>query len=126
MGSFVTINGKTYSGKSVSVRNGKVIIDGNEQKCDDKIINIMVEGDIERLDVGCAEKIAIAGNVGSVKTDTANVDINGNVEGGVTTEVGNVKCGDVGGNVRSEVGNITCENVNGKVKTEVGDIKYRK
>jgi len=120
------MNGTVFSGKNINIRNGKVIIDGKEQKCDDKVINIMVEGDIERLDVTSAEKIAIQGNVGSVKTDVANVDINGHVEGGVTTEVGNVKCGDVGGNVKSEVGNITCENVNGKVKTEVGDIKYRK
>jgi len=122
----INLNGKSYSGRNVTIRNGKVIIDGKEQKCDDKVINIMVEGDIERLDVGCAEKIAVQGNVGNVNTDTANVDINGHVEGNVTTEVGNVKCGDVGGNVRSEVGNVTCENVNGKVKTEVGDIKYRK
>ena len=41
--SSITINGKTYRGKSVSIIDGKVFIDGKESESNDKKINIVVD-----------------------------------------------------------------------------------
>lgn len=94
--SSITINGKTYSGNNISVRNDVVYIDGkiaDQAKAKDGILEVHVEGTL------C-----------NVKSDVS-VTVNGNVSGNV--ESGNyVKCEVVGGNVSA--GNyIKCGNVTG-------------
>lgn len=106
----VSINDIMYAGKSVIITRGKVIIDGNVIETNDKVINIVVTGDVESIEVDCCDKIKVTGNVGTVKTQTGDVKVEGNVTESVLTQTGDVSCGNVGGNV----------------KTQVGDIKYKK
>jgi hypothetical protein len=53
VGSQININGGQYSGKSVRIENGKVYVDGNLVKGteNDKVINILIEGNVDRIDV---------------------------------------------------------------------------
>lgn len=104
----VTINGVTYSGNNVTIVNGKVIIDGDDFTPDFKNIEIIIEGNIDKLKVDSCDKIMVNGTVGEVKSVSGDIEILGNVEGNVTTTSGDVKCG----------------NINGSVKTISGDIKH--
>jgi hypothetical protein len=108
----VTINGVTITGgKSISISNGRVIINGKDVTPDAKEINISVEGNVERLEADVCEKISVTGNAGKISTMSGDVDVQGSVEGSVQTMSGNVDCsGNVGGNV----------------STMSGDVKHRK
>jgi|FAXJ01.1.fsa_nt_gi hypothetical protein len=83
--STVTINGKTYSGRSVSILNGVVVIDGIKQD-GDKLSGIV--------------RIEVKGNLDSLKAD-APVVVNGNV--GSVEANGPVTCGNVTGDVKADV-----------------------
>lgn len=87
----VTMNGKTYSGNSISIINGVVTIDG-------KII--------DNESVKDALVITIEGSVENIFTDkSVNCStVNGNIISG-----GLVTCGNVGGSVES-VGSVVCTN----------------
>lgn len=94
----ITIDGRAFSGNSVTIRNGVVTIDGVQQ--DGTLHGVVevrvVEGVLGRLDcdgsVTCGE---VAGNVsagGSVKAD----NVKGNVSAG-----GSITCGEVGGSANA-------------------------
>ncbi len=107
----ITINGKTFTGNSISVSGDKIIIDGSDVTPESKQINIHVLGSIQDLEVSMCNKITIDGTVGTVSTKSGDVEVKGDITGDVKTMSGDVDCG----------GNIT-----GSVKTMSGDIKYRK
>ena len=91
------MNGVTYSGRSVVMTNGKLIIDGVTHTSNDKVINITITGDIDELSVDSCEYVSVVGNVtGSVKTVSGDILIDGNVSGDAKTVSGGIKCGDVG------------------------------
>lgn len=107
----ITINGKTitHSGRGdVCISNGKVTIGGVDVKdlndIDEKVINIVVEGNVENL-----------------STDDADVTVNGSVHT-VNTKNGNVTCGDVSGDVETKNGNVMCGSVQGDATTKNGNI----
>ena len=105
--SSITINGKTYTGKSVSINGNDVYLNGKKVTPTDTLkVNIIVEGNIDTLDVDVAEKIAVEGTVGSVRTTSGDVNIKGNVTGGVKTTSGTVKSGDISGSVKTVSGSI--------------------
>jgi hypothetical protein len=109
MSSTIVINGKTYFGNSISISNGKVIIDGKESEpgeSNGKIINITVTGNVEKLVVDVCDKISISGSVNSIKTVSGDVDVSGNVAGSINTMSGDVDCGQVSGSVSTMSGNI--------------------
>lgn len=89
----ITINGKTYYGNNIVVRNGKVIIDGTDSTPEsDKIINITVDGDLEKIECDSCTKIDIKGNVSKgVKTLSGDVEVQGMVDGDVSTQSGDVE-----------------------------------
>jgi hypothetical protein len=90
----ITVNGKTYVGKSVSVNNGVVIIDGKQ---------VDEDSDVKYKD------LVINGNVGEVRCDgsvNAN-DVEGNISAG-----GSINCDDVEGNA-SAGGSIRCDDIGG-------------
>lgn len=101
----ISINGKSFSvsGSSVSVVNGKIIVDGKlitEGLAGD--VHIKWEGDLASLNCNSCE---ISGNVGKdVKCNTAKIE------------------GNVGGDVKGNT--IKCGNVQGSVKGNT--VKYRK
>ena len=98
--STITINGQTYTGRSVNIINGEVIIDGVKQT-GDKLQGVV--------------KVEITGDPASVDCD-APVTVKGNVKGNVIAD-GPVTCGDVGGDVDAD-GPVTCGNVQGDVDAD--------
>lgn len=105
----ININGVTItSGRSITITNNRVIIDGKDVTPDAKDIRIEVQG-----------------NVGAIEADACSViSVTGDVTGDVSTQSGNVQCGNVGGNVKTMSGNVRCDAVAGNVKTMSGDIRH--
>lgn len=106
--SVVIINGKTYGSEtgSVSIINGKVIIDGKDMTPDSKEINVTINGNVETLNVDTANKIQVIGSCGSLVSHNGEINIDGNVSGNVENRNGNIDCMNVGGNVSTRNGNI--------------------
>ncbi len=102
----ININGQSYSGRNITITNGKVIIDGKDVTPDGKEIKIAVEGGLNVLDVDACETVYVDGRVGELKTASGDVKIKGNVEGNVNTMTGDVTCLDIIGNVKTMTGNI--------------------
>ncbi len=121
MNATITINGLNYNGKSVSISNGVISIDGRKLSINDKTINISVVGDIQQLQVDSCQKVDVSGNVKNLETVSGNVRC-GNVAGDVETTSGDIKCGDVGGNIETVSGDVEASTINGKVSTLSGDI----
>ena len=107
----ITINGQTFTGKNINVSGNKVIIDGIDVTPESKEINISILGSIEDLKVSSCNKLTIDGSVGSVSTQSGDVEVTGDITGDVKTMSGDVNCSG---------------NIGGSVKTISGDIKYRK
>ena len=105
----IVINGEIYLGNSITVKNGKVIVDGKDFTPNSKDIKIEVKGDIDRLDVGSCKSLKVNGNINNVSTQS-----------------GDVSCGHVSGNVSTMSGDVDCMNVGKSVSTMSGDIKYKK
>jgi len=109
----IRVNGKTYSGRNVSIINNRVIIDGRDvtdKEDTSKEINITVEGGLSALDVDVCNKISITGRVGIIKTTSGDLEITGNVDGNISTVSGDIE---VDGSVF------------GKITTVSGDIKHK-
>jgi|TARA_R110000851_G_scaffold47424_1_gene115033 hypothetical protein len=122
--STITINGKSYVGNNVTVRNNKVIVDGKvwDDK-DTKEINITIDGSVDQLEVDAANQIKVNGNVNKLRTSSGDVEVSGNVEAGITTSSGDVEIGGtVGGNVKTMSGDVECGKVSGSVSSMSGDI----
>jgi hypothetical protein len=107
-GSTVTIDGRTFSGNSISIVNDRVIIDGVEQ--DGALVGPI--------------SITVNGNAESVETVSGSVEVSGSV-GRIKTMSGDVECGDVHGDVGTMSGDVTCGAISGNVKTMSGDISHR-
>lgn len=90
-GNKVTINGKTIklpSNNNVSIINGKVFVDGKEVDTSDtdlnnncKVINITVEGNVDRID--CSGSVEVKGNVSKGIDCGGRVEITGQVDGDI-------------------------------------------
>jgi hypothetical protein len=129
-GNSVTINGKTYKGgKSVSVVNGVVIVDGkrvNEVEEGNRVVlqisgsiekflcdgDLEVEGDINAEEVVSGQSISCSNIKGSVfsKGSVTSSDIDGRVEAG-----GSVNCANIGGDVQAG-GSVNAAVIKGRVK----------
>lgn len=106
--STITINGKSYSGNNIVVKNNKVIIDGVEATPDEsKVISINVQGDVNALSVDSAQTVIVNGNTGSLKTVS-----------------GDVRCADISGNVNTISGDVKANIIKGSVSTISGDIEH--
>lgn len=123
----VTINGKTItSSGSISIINGKVFIDGKEQETgDEKVINISIEGNVEKLEAPGCGTITVSGNAGTISTTSGDVEVGGDVSNGINSTSGDIEVeGNVSGNVSTTSGNIKCKNVAGNANTMSGNIKH--
>ena len=106
----ITINGKTIiSNGSIVISNGKILVGGVDCSTEEKVINIHVEGNIEKLEVDVCEKISVTGSCHTVLTHN-----------------GDVNCHDVTHYVTTHNGNVDCQNVGGAVTTHNGNIKHKK
>lgn len=107
-GSSVTIDGRTFTGSSISIQGDRVIVDGVEQ-----------EGSL------CGPiTVTVNGNADSIETASGKVVVSGSA-GRVKTMSGDVECGAVTGDVGTMSGDVTCGPVAGGVKTMSGDIRHR-
>lgn len=104
----VTINGKSYSGKNVTINNGNILIDGkpvgNDVSTPD--IYITIQGSIDSLQVDSCNSLKVKGDCGTVKSSAGDITISGNVSGDVNTTSGDVRCGYVSGSVSSMSGDV--------------------
>lgn len=107
-GSTVTVNGRTYQGSSVSIINGRVIVDGKEMSDESSSPKI---------------EVSIQGNVERLETASGDVTVHGMVQGGLSTVSGDIECHAVHGPVSSVSGDIRCSSIAGSVSTVSGDIK---
>ena len=104
--STVRINGVTFSGNSVSIKNGKVSIDGEViDTGTEKNIRIEVTGNIEKINADACDSISVSGTAGPITTMSGDVTC-GNVDGSVSTMSGDVRCGVVCGSVSTMSGDI--------------------
>jgi len=97
---------------NVVISNGKITVDGKSLSeldaidKDEQVINITIQGDIERLDVDYCTKIHVEGNAKRIKTNNGDIEIDGDVEGDVHTNMGGITCGDVAGDCTTNMGSI--------------------
>lgn len=107
-GASVTIDGKAFTGRNVSIVGNKVVVDGIEQ-----------EGEL----VGPVS-VTVNGNAESVESGSGRVEVAGTV-GRIKTMSGDVHCANVTGDVGTMSGDVTCGSIGGSVKTMSGDIRHR-
>lgn len=121
------VNETQYSGKNITIINGKVIIDGVDRTPDSKEITIRVEGNVDKLEVDYANKIDIIGDVGNIQNASGDIALTGNVKQSISSVSGNIKVGgDIGGNAEAVSGSIKANTIGGHVSTVSGDIKQSK
>lgn len=108
----VTINGRTYPGNNLSMKNNKIFIDGKEIK------------DIEKKETEKEILFVIEGNIeGDLEVERGNVEIKGDVKNCVKVDTGNVTIkGNISGNVSVDCGNISAKKIEGTAKTDCGNI----
>jgi len=100
-----SIDGKDFVGRNITIRNGRVTIDG-----------VTVEGTVN----GVVEIRVTEGKIDNLTTD-AEVncgDVTGNVKAGMS-----VTCGNVGGTVDAGM-SVTCQDVHGNIDAGMG-VTYR-
>ena len=102
----ITINGNIYSGNSIVVTNGKVVINGKDATPENKEINISVVGNIEQLKVDACNRVSVEGSVKSISTQSGDVEVTGDVDGNISTMSGDVDCGMVGGSISTMSGDV--------------------
>ena len=73
----IKINGVSYVGDSLVVKNNKIFIDGKEHEIDSKTINISVIGNIDSISADSCQKIYVKGDVNTLKTMSGDVEIEG-------------------------------------------------
>lgn len=112
-GRTVVVHGDYVHGKSIGsmvINGGKIIVDGkplNElDQEDEKVINITIEGSVERLEVEVCSNITVKGDAHRVHTHCGDIDITGNVSGDVHTNCGSISCGNVEGDCHTNMGSI--------------------
>jgi hypothetical protein len=102
----IRINNANYSGHSVTISNGRVLIDGKDLTPDSKNINIEVIGDVNEIQVDSCNELVVKGNV----------------LGNVSSTSGDIRCGNVAGNANSVSGDIKANRIFGKASSVSGDI----
>lgn len=111
MALIIKSNGKvtTIKGGSIQIVNGKILTDGKEVEeinTDEKVINITIEGEVERLEVDYCNEITVNGDAKRVRANCGNVNIKGNVSGDVHANCGSITCGNVEGDCHANMGSI--------------------
>lgn len=127
----IFINNVEYEGNNIVIgNNNRIMVNGVDVTPNSKIIDIRVEGDVERLDIQSCRKcvieksvttetsvksgnVEVKGNTASVNTQSGNVTVSGSVVGDVKTQSGNVTANTVACSVKTVSGNIKTKNNNG-------------
>lgn len=103
----ISINGMNINASgSIIVSNGKITVNGVDVTPDAKEINIVVNGDTDKIQVDACNELFVTGKVGHIKTMSGDVNVSGDIEGSVQTMSGDVDCRKIGGSVSTMSGNI--------------------
>ena len=93
------------SGKNISIKNGKITVDGKIQNTKKQYIGkIIINGDVKTLEVDNCDSVT-AKNVTTLKSIS-----------------GDVYCDDILGNVETVSGDVTVKSIKGNVSTISGNI----
>lgn len=103
--SSVTIDGRTFSGRSISISGDKVVVDGVEQSG-------TLVGSIT---------VTVNGNADYVSSSSGDIRVSGEC-GTVSSTSGDIQCGNVTGSVSTVSGDINAGSIAGSAKTVSGDI----
>lgn len=104
---------KSFSNvRNMVVNNGKVTIDGMLMedwygRDEIAIINVTINGNVERLKMDSCETITVHGDVGDIETMSGKVAVSGVVKGDVETMSGSVVASKIYGDVSTMSGDIT-------------------
>ena len=102
------IKNSSIEGNSVSIINNKIFVDGKEIETEEKVINIIVEGNLDKLEVDCCNSIKVNGVTKDVEVSNGNITINGDVKGNVNNINGNIIAKAINGNCKTINGDILC------------------
>lgn len=113
-GKTITIGGSVIARQNIGtmvINGGKITVDGKplselDAVQEEKVINITIQGDVERLEVDYCDKLTVTGNAKRVKSTQGDIEIHGNVEGDVNANMGAITCGNVDGDCNANMGNI--------------------
>ncbi|MBO4516167.1 hypothetical protein J5751_01735 [bacterium] len=124
------INGRVFTGNNISINCGRIVIDGEEcvnvKELPEKEINITITGDVSDLKVDYCNRVQVNGSVKKLQTASGDVEVDGNVTGGIQTASGDVDVtGNVDGDVQTASGDVDCGNVSGRVSTMSGNIRHK-
>ena len=95
-------------GNNVSIINNKIFVDGKEIETEEKVINIIVEGNLDKLEVDCCNSIKVNGVTKDVEVSNGNITISGDVKGNVNNINGNIIAKVINGNCKTKNGDILC------------------
>ncbi|WXZ78743.1 hypothetical protein KSU13_06735 [Fusobacterium nucleatum] len=98
----------SIEGNSISIINNKIFVDGKEIETEEKVINIIVEGNLDKLEVDCCNSIKVNGVTKDVEVSNGNISINGDVKGNVNNINGNIIAKAINGNCKTINGDILC------------------
>ena len=98
----------SIEGNNVSIINNKIFVDGKEIETEEKVINIIVEGNLDKLEVDCCNSIKVNGVTKDVEVSNGNISINGDVKGNVNNINGNIIAKAINGNCKTINGDILC------------------
>ena len=102
------IKNSSIEGNSVSIINNKIFVDGKEIGTEEKEINIIVEGNLDKLEVDCCNSIKVNGVTKDVEVSNGNITISGDVKGNVNNINGNIIAKVINGNCKTKNGDILC------------------
>ena len=103
-----SIKNNSIKGNSISIINNKIFVDGKEIETEEKEINIIVEGNLDKLEVDCCNSIKINGVTKDVEVTNGNIAISGDVKGNVNNVNGNIIAKVINGNCKTTNGDIFC------------------
>ena len=102
------IKSSSIEGNSVSIINNKIFVDGKEIETEEKVINIIVEGNLDKLEVDCCNSIKVNGVTKDIEVSNGNIAISGDVKGNVNNVNGNIIAKVINGNCKTTNGDILC------------------
>ena len=105
-----SVKNSSIEGNSVSIINNKIFVDGKEIEIEEKVINIIVEGSLDKLEVDCCNSIKVNGVTKDIEVSNGNITISGDVKGNVNNVNGNIIAKTINGNCKTTNGDIFCNN----------------
>lgn len=104
----VVIDGKSFSGNTVSINGDRVVVDGVVQEGSlVGHVSVTINGDVEHFEIGSG-MVRIRGDVrGDVKAHSGDVDVEGTVMGAASTMSGDIEAEVIQGNCSTMSGDIT-------------------